>query len=315
MKPNISKDSPKTLRQYRFFIEEGSLNEAEPGSILALHDPDLAHQLSKVLRLQAGDQVTLLDNSGRACHCIIESLPQRASLQRKQAGAKPVRKQVEGANRAGQPEPLRFRIASIKDDCKAEGRLAQKNDLSRPKILILLPVIKPARFEWALEKLTEVGVDIVQPTICNRSVHQDFNKADNESKFLRWHSIIKEAAEQCERNRLPILRPIKKFAQAISDESESSSRDQLLLLHLSERSNAPDMVTALSALCNSKTCKTATLVVALGPEGGLDSSEVALLEMSGFSPVSLGQNILRAETAAIVAIATAAQTLTKMSKY
>ena len=63
------------------------------------------------------------------------------------------------------------------------------------------------------------------------------------------------------------------------------------------------MVTALSALCNSKTCKTATLVVALGPEGGLDSSEVALLEMSGFSPVSLGQNILRAETAAIVAIA------------
>jgi len=64
-----------------------------------------------------------------------------------------------------------------------------------------------------------------------------------------------------------------------------------------------------------KHCKSATLVVALGPEGGLDSSEVALLEMSGFSPVSLGQNILRAETAAIVAIATAAQTLTKMSKY
>lgn len=307
------------MRQYRFFIEKGSLKEVEPGSNLALRDAELAHQLSNVLRLQAGDQVTLLDNTGRSCLCSIESLPQRASLQRRQAGSKTRLKNQTDISRTSQPETLAFRIVAVKDDFDGENQNTAKSETGRIRILVLLPVIKPARFEWAIEKLTEVGVDIVQPTICNRSVHQDFQKKDNDLKFLRWQSIIKEAAEQCERSRLPQLRPIKKLAQAINDETQDSRRDQLLLLQLSERSDAPDMVTALSALCNSQSsaqsAKSKTLVVALGPEGGLDASEGALLQMNGFSPVSLGQNILRAETAAIVAIAMAAQTLTKMSKY
>ncbi|MBX9938005.1 MAG: RNA methyltransferase [Candidatus Obscuribacterales bacterium] len=269
--------------------------------------------------MQVGDQVTLLDNTGRSCLCIIESLPQRASLQRKQAVSKTSRKHQADGTRKSEPETLVFSIAAVRDDYDGQDQNVAKAETRKIKIMVLLPVIKPARFEWALEKLTEVGVDIVQPTICNRSVLQDFQKTETDSKFLRWHSIIREAAEQCERSRLPELRPIKRLAQAINEESDTNRRDQLLLLHLSERSDAPDMVTALSALCNyqssAQSAKSTTLVVALGPEGGLDASEVALLQKSGFSPVSLGQNILRAETAAIVAIATAAQTLPKMSKY
>ncbi|NJL71153.1 MAG: RNA methyltransferase [Candidatus Competibacteraceae bacterium] len=195
----------------------------------------------------------------------------------------------------------------------------QEAEREGAKVRVYLPLIKPARFEWALEKLTECGVNTISPVLCKRSTASNSESRQGSKKEERWQAIIKEAAEQCERLYLPELRSSRSLEQALEEDLALMGPNPRLLLHLSERSDAPNIV---PFLYNSQALNGVTVVIVMGPEGGLTEEEKTQLTALHFQPVSLGQEILRTETAAVLAaasvrLATApwAEAARKISKY
>lgn len=253
-------------RHYRFFVAPGVMADAEPDALIEVVDGDLKHQIAKVLRLKDGDQVTLLDGTGYLYRCLImpESTGRRPS--RETLSLKILDKQNPGVTKHQQ------------------------------KLTVCLPLIKIARFEWALEKLTEVGVDCIIPTETDRTQTQ-------QQKTTRWQSIIKEAAEQSEKSYLPELKNPTRLSVILENSTKpDSDSERTLLVHLQEREKAPDMVQYLYNLAADKTLpQPAQVVILLGPEGGFTPEEKQLINKSGAIALSLGQSILRTETAAILA--------------
>jgi len=167
----------------------------------------------------------------------------------------------------------------------------------RTQIVLFQAVLKRDRFAWALQKGVEVGVSVFVPTICERNVVDDL--AVVEAKRARWERIIQEAAEQCGRARLPELAPPQPFAQAVLPGSvPCDPATPLLRLIPWEEERSLRLRDALTG-CNFT--QGACIQVYVGPEGGFTPAEVRLAQRHGIQPVTLGDRILRAETAGIVA--------------
>ena len=158
-------------------------------------------------------------------------------------------------------------------------------------IMLCQGLLKSARFELILEKGTELGVSVFAPILCHRSTSGLEDAGP--SKIARWQRILQEATEQCGRSRLPRLLPIRPFAHAL----KSLPSDALALIPWEEEHNQSlrDILQAHKAQ--------KTVVLFIGPEGGLTSEEIALAQQHGVHPVTLGQRILRAETAALATVA------------
>jgi len=156
-----------------------------------------------------------------------------------------------------------------------------------PEISFLLTIYKFDRLEWAIEKLTELGVARILPVISQRT-ETHLGKAA-EKRVERWRRIALEAAQQSRRAEPPeIVSPVP-LKEAISVAKGSG-----IVLHESEE------VATLKSLLRE--CKP-PLWLALGPEGGWIPEEVDLFRQYGWKTASLGSTILRAETAAIAAVA------------
>jgi 16S rRNA (uracil1498-N3)-methyltransferase len=165
-------------------------------------------------------------------------------------------------------------------------------------IVLCQGLLKSARFEWLLEKATELGVATFAPIVCHRSMSG--LEGAGSAKIQRWQRIIQEATEQCGRARLPELQPIRSLIHALNDipagalavmpweeARETSLRKALRTLHPKECQDMP---------------ATMTVVLFIGPEGGLTADEVMLAQRYEVQVVTLGQRILRAETAALAAV-------------
>ena len=243
---------------------------------------ELAHQLRDVLHLQVGEQIALLDNSGD------EILANIASASKSAVEVQLVER------RAGKSE-------------------------SNVRIILCQGLLKSARFEWVLEKGTELGVSVFSPILCRRSLAglEDAGA----SKLQRWQRIITEAAEQSGRARLPALLPIRPLKDALNDippnalalmpweeertltlrdalrnpvhskggGGEDEGRGPLRPPSVPQLSNRPDTII--------------TVIIFIGPEGGLTAEEVNQAQQHGAHIVSLGSRILRAETAALASVA------------
>ncbi|MBI5045681.1 MAG: 16S rRNA (uracil(1498)-N(3))-methyltransferase [Candidatus Niyogibacteria bacterium] len=155
-----------------------------------------------------------------------------------------------------------------------------KNEPSR-KIILFQSLIKKDKMEWVVEKCTEIGVSEVVPVLAARSVKTGLNQA-------RLEKIAKEAAEQSGRAVVPVIRPIAHLAEAISWAAENC--EKVLFLH----EKADKIITPAMF-------KARILGLFIGPEGGWSEEEASLADNAGFSAVSLGARVLRAETAAIIA--------------
>lgn len=149
------------------------------------------------------------------------------------------------------------------------------------------------RMDWLVEKATELGAARIQPLMTERSVLRlSGERADK--KVAHWQSVAVSSCEQCGANRVPTIAPIRTLATwvaSMKSETESmrlllSLRDGTQALRLRLGSTVPQRVTFLS-----------------GPEGGLSAGEENLACAAGFEAVTLGPRILRAETAAIAALA------------
>jgi 16S rRNA (uracil1498-N3)-methyltransferase len=157
------------------------------------------------------------------------------------------------------------------------------------QVTLLLAVVKFDMFEWAIEKATELGVATIVPLATERSEKALLSAAAKRAE--RWKKILLEASQQSRRVRVPVLAELEK------PETIFASPHEGLRVMLSERPNSPSLRKVLEGHHQSN----ATL--AIGPEGGWTGAEFETARHSGFQEASLGQLILRTETAVVAALA------------
>jgi len=155
-------------------------------------------------------------------------------------------------------------------------------------IHLYLAVFKFDRFEWAIEKVTELGVSRIIPVIAGRTDTHLVSAATK--RVERWRKIAHEASQQSRRDAAPEISAPTKVLTATE-----TALGQRIVLAESE----PDR--RLRAVIGG----TADLSMAVGPEGGWTDSELGLFKNNGWTAASLGSTILRAETAAIAAVSVA----------
>ncbi|MGZ4876239.1 MAG: RsmE family RNA methyltransferase, partial [Candidatus Angelobacter sp.] len=155
-----------------------------------------------------------------------------------------------------------------------------------PQITVYLSIFKFDRLEWALEKLTELGVSRVVPMIAQRT-EEHLAKAAAK-RVERWRKIAREASQQARRIAPPEIAEPAALKKAISEAQGSR-------IVLSESEERVSLKQALSDC-------TPPLALAFGPEGGWTEVEVEMFKAAGWKSASLGHTILRAETAAIAAL-------------
>lgn len=149
------------------------------------------------------------------------------------------------------------------------------------------------RMDWLVEKATELGVASIQPLMTERSVLR-LSGERAQRKTAHWHSVAIAACEQCGGNRVPLVHPVLGLREWLQTLTPNGSTARLLL-SLSLASASLQHAMHLSGE-NS-------IMVLSGPEGGLSAAEETAAIASGFTAASLGSRILRAETAALSALA------------
>lgn len=208
-----------------------------------------AHQLRDVLRMPRGAEIFVLDNAGSEYRVVLSKVTPRG---------------VQG---------------EIVDRHPAAGE-------PHTRIVLYQALLKADKFEWVLQKGTEVGITAFVPIVTERSI-RDVGK----SKFGRWTQILTEAAEQAGRGKIPALSPHQPIASACGT---AQAQGGLLLIpwELERERNLR------SALDHSAV---QTIHLFIGPEGGFSEQEVERARMHNALSVTLGPRILRAETAGLVA--------------
>ena len=165
-------------------------------------------------------------------------------------------------------------------------------------LTVLLSLLKGERMDWCLPKMVELGASRIVPVRAERSVVR--LEGDRASRRRdRWQAQVRAAAQQCGTATLPVLEPIANLDQALA-----LAQPCPLKLVFWEEARAVPLRSALPA--GTPPGSVAALV---GPEGGLTETEVDRARAAGFVPVGLGPRILRAETAAVAAVAILAYAL------
>jgi 16S rRNA (uracil1498-N3)-methyltransferase len=160
---------------------------------------------------------------------------------------------------------------------------------SNLKVQLLVSLIKFDRFEWCLEKATELGAAEILPLAAVRTDKPLVAAAAKRAS--RWEKILLESAQQSRRLGPPILERVERPADAFGNTKAA------LKVILSERAEAPLINHAL------KDARSNSAALAIGPEGGWTEEELSAARGAGFREASLGGTILRTETAVLAALA------------
>ena len=214
--------------------------------------PDLSRQISRVLRMSPGDEVIALDDTGQ--EFVVE--------------------------------------LSAVSDTRAEGRIiARRRGLGEPavRLTLCLALVRPERFELALQKCVELGASRFVPVITRRTTRRHANISDNRRE--RWRRIIREAAEQSGRSRLPTLDDPQTLENALN----SAARPALMAW---EDERQLSLRAALEHL-RIQAGWSGEMSLFIGPEGGYDPKEVEAARELDLPTIGLGRRLLRSETAAM----------------
>lgn len=177
-----------------------------------------------------------------------------------------------------QPEEVVF---TLHEELESEASL---------QLHLLLAVFKFDHMEWAIEKATELGVDGITPILARRTEKHLSQAAAK--RVDRWRRIALESSKQSRRTTIPTIAEPASLKSAL----ESANESMRILLSETEQDH-----TIASVLKSAPAA--ATYALAIGPEGGWTAEEMGLFVAQKWQPVTLGPRILRAETAAISAIA------------
>lgn len=221
-------------------------NEVDPSSILLVLDENTSKHVVQVLRMQNGERLQLTDGKGNIYTCEITDNHRK----------------------------------------KCSVSVTQRIEISRHAAQICIaisPVKNNSRFEWFLEKATEIGVTQIVPLICERTEKQQL-------KTERLNGILISAMLQSQQAWLPVLTEPAKFADYVASVRATAGL-QKFIAHCED-----DQKETLAGIV---TAKDSTILI--GPEGDFTNKEIELALQSGFAAVSLGTTRLRTETAGMVA--------------
>lgn len=160
-------------------------------------------------------------------------------------------------------------------------------------IHLLVGSMANERMDWLVEKATELGVASITPLLAERSVLK-LKGERAEKKQAHWQAIAIAACEQCGRNQVPLIYPVQNLADGLAMQATNLLNPHLRLL-LSLRPGSLPLHTGASG--------DSPVVFLSGPEGGLTPAEENQALQHGFAPITLGQRVLRAETAPLAALA------------
>ena len=207
-------------------------------------DPEESHHCSKVLRMSSGEEVMLVDGNGKMAEGkIIKADPKKGQIE------------VKSIHTNYNLRPYRLHIA-------------------------IAPTKSNSRYEWFLEKATELGVDEISPIFCDRSERKTSN-------IIRSKKIIRSAMKQSVTAFEPKINEIKSFSNFIAKNRDMNT----FMAYCDEHQNKH-----LKDVANPKT----EACVIIGPEGGFSTVEAKLAQLNNIELVSLGKSRLRTETAGLV---------------
>lgn len=260
-------------RPPRFFISPDQVNDRH----ITIAGEDLRH-IATVLRMKTGDELLLCDGEGTEYHTAIAQV--------------------------------------TKSELTAEVKARSNRELPYPRVTLCQGLPKSDKMDWIVQKATELGVASIIPIMTARTI---VKIRDEENRISRWQKIVREAAMQSNRPDIPKVENIRQYANFLKSISNPpsppfvkggdsnnpplekgetggfSSIDTLLLLPWEEAT-----VPIKAILRANPTNK--NIVVLIGPEGGFSAQEAEMAQDKGFHLVSLGQNILRTETAAVAVL-------------
>ncbi len=164
-----------------------------------------------------------------------------------------------------------------------------------PKLTLFQALPKNDKMELILQKTTELGVTQIVP------LHSEYAlQKPSQNRYERWHRVLISATKQSERAWLPELCNAQEFDGSLS-QLDRFSRCLLLTPHRDQELQVQHIQTVLR-----ETSRPASIALFVGPEGGFSDQEITRAIESGCTLVTIGRNILRTETAAIVAVAVTA---------
>ncbi|ROR98915.1 16S rRNA (uracil1498-N3)-methyltransferase [Sinobacterium caligoides] len=210
-------------------------------------DSSASHHLIKVLRFKLGYQLILFNGCGQQVNATVCELNKKS-----------VKVQTEQV-----------------DDCNKESPL---------RTVLGIALSKGDRFDWVVQKATEMGVSEIQPLFSERS-EVKLSPERLEKKHASWQQIIIGACEQCQRNTLPQLLPTCTLDDWLA---KTDCTEKLVLHHRSEQGLGQTRPESVALL--------------IGPEGGLSEQEINRALSAGFKALTLGPRVLRTETAPITAL-------------
>ena len=223
--------------------------------MVTLDDPQQIHHLRDVLRLGVGDQIMAFNGQGSQwLGTIVRVSARRVVIQLEQQRDRPVERAVS--------------------------------------VWLGQALLKADRFEWVIQKATELGVATLSPLVTRHTVVR-LSSEQAITRRQRWQRIATEAAKQCQRATIPVIDP----PQSLEAFLRRMQRPSLILIPTLSVTAIP-LQEVLPARQAGREA-----VALIGPEGDFSPEEVALAETFGARPVSLGPYTLRAETAAVALLA------------
>ena len=255
---------------HRFYVAGKISTDNYIGGLFEVVDEALTNQLKKVLRFKIGYEITIFNGDGQDHECLIKGFEKdKVVLEIKKSG------------------PSRY--------------------MPTRDIWLCAAVVKKDNFEWIVEKATELGVSHIIPILSERSEKKSLN-------MERLGKIIIEASEQSGRGNVPTIHPIIKLEESIDYVREiTNSKSQVPKNNQIPRDNnqtgTDPEVSMLAFHTEGDSVRGATLykdepiALFIGPEGGWSEKEVELFHKEKVDVACLGRQVLRAETAAVVALA------------
>lgn len=206
-------------------------------------DEDTSRHIVQVLRMQSGEKINLTDGKGNILTCEI--------------------------------------VDDHKKHCSVVVKGTWHKEQGKRQVFIALSILKTAnRFEWFLEKATEIGVTGIIPLLCERTEKQKF-------RFDRMQGICVSAMLQSQQCWLPVLREPIKFENLVNETFDG----QKFIAHCAEGDKKTIVVSGASNHA----------IICIGPEGDFTKEEIGIALQNNFIPVTLGETRLRSETAGVVA--------------
>ena len=197
---------------------------------------------------------------------------------------------VDGAGNCAVIELIDF----DKEKIKARRVSEIKKVVAEKKIILADCLPKQNRFDNIIEKATELGVEKIQPLISERTIARP-GGLRTQSKLERWKRIAKEASEQCARDTIPEIENIRPLDEWLKEITPLDEDTFLLFCWENEQITTVREVLSIN--------KDKNIIVLIGSEGGFSEREVSEIKSAGGVSVSLGNRILKTDTAAISVLA------------